>query len=168
MPERIDDPSFKLNDEAINKVYGQDDFSFAGHIYHKSGGDTFREYGEIPGATVRLAPDEAARLNAQRIQNEAGSSSPQIVPDTRPKYRKPTEDELKDALDSPVLPGVNILGNAIIGGTIGGLPGAGAGAAGAIWNGTPGWMRENVERNLKIPIIENMTPDEIGEHFGRP
>ncbi|GFK96001.1 hypothetical protein NNJEOMEG_03875 [Fundidesulfovibrio magnetotacticus] len=77
MPERIDDPSFKMNDEAINKVYGQDDFSFGGHIYHKSEGETYREYGEIPEATVRIAPDEAARINAQRLESDVSNQKRQ-------------------------------------------------------------------------------------------
>jgi len=69
MSERIDDPTFKANDYAINKVYGQDEFSFGGHIYEKSGGSTFLKHDEIPGGAVEVHPNAAAEIDAKRLDD---------------------------------------------------------------------------------------------------
>ena len=99
MSERIDDPTFKANDYAINKVYGQDEFSFGGHIYEKSGGSTFLKHDEIPGGAVEVHPNAAAEIDAKRLQQEVDKQKVQVEPDTRQKYRMATEEEIKKSLD---------------------------------------------------------------------
>ncbi|MFP5220978.1 MAG: hypothetical protein ACLGSA_01675 [Acidobacteriota bacterium] len=69
MSERIDDPTFKANDYAINKVYGQDEFSFGGHIYEKSGGSTFLQTDQVPSGAVEVHPNAAAELDAKRLDD---------------------------------------------------------------------------------------------------
>lgn len=54
---------------AINKVYGQDEFSFGGHIYEKSGGSTFLKHDEIPGGAVEVHPNAAAEIDAKRLDD---------------------------------------------------------------------------------------------------
>ena len=82
MSERIDDPTFKANDYAINKVYGQDEFSFGGHIYEKSGGSTFLKHDEIPGGAVEVHPNAAAEIDAKRLQQEVDKQKGMTQPGT--------------------------------------------------------------------------------------
>lgn len=169
MSERIDDPTFKANDYAINKVYGQDEFSFGGHIYEKSGGSTFLKHDEIPGGTVEVHPNAAAEIDAKRLQQEVDKQIVQVEPDTRQKYRMATEEEIKESLDSPALPALNAIQGAIFGAPAG-PRGMILGATQALVAGTPGYWEKGMENLMRtrptVPIFENMTPEEIGSHYG--
>jgi len=184
MSERIDDPTFKAYDQAIKEVYDKDTFSFGGYAYEKSGGSTFLKTDQVPGGSVEVHPNAAAGIDAKRLQQEVDKQKVQIEPDTRQKYRMASEEEIKQALDSPALPIMNAIGGAVVlgglgaaagaitgtGAAVGGVNGLITGAGGALYSGTPDYMKDHLENVMRtrptVPLFENMTPEEIGSHYG--
>ncbi|WP_243358248.1 hypothetical protein [Fundidesulfovibrio terrae] len=127
----------------------------------------FEDYSSKYGDTPIMAQDRST----------ISSSEPAI--DTRPKMRMATEEEIQQRLHSNTLPTRNAAlqgGVGFMAGLVGGPAAALAGGLGAATNalisGTPSWMKDSYEHELRtepsVPIFENMTPDEIGTYYGRP
>jgi len=77
MGERVSDPTYKKYDSAIKTVADKDEFSYGGNSYYKQDGKTYLRHDDLPGGSVEVHPDIAAKIEAAKIEGAARDYSRQ-------------------------------------------------------------------------------------------